>query len=80
MSAPKEDAALQALSTVQALTGKQLQERIGRDMGTPMLGVLDSLAKAVFPEHKAEEHHRTVHLMVLSYLMSCEAGKDKSKS
>ena len=75
MSVPNEASALQALKTVQSLTGPDLQARIEEDVGTPMLGVLDSLAKAVFPDAKLEQHHRTVHLMVLSYLMRCEVEK-----
>ena len=75
MPAPKEDRAIQALKTVQALTGAELQARIDQEVGTPMLGVLDSLAKAVFPNSKGEDHHRQVHLMVLSYLMHAEAEK-----
>ncbi|HEY3447177.1 MAG TPA: hypothetical protein VGK67_12470 [Myxococcales bacterium] len=77
MPAPKEERAIQALKTVQALTGAELQARIDQEVGTPMLGVLDSLAKAVFPGAKPEEHHRTVHLMVLSYLMHGEVEKKK---
>jgi hypothetical protein len=34
-----------------------------------LLGVFDSLARASFPEATPEQVHRTVHLMVLSYLM-----------
>jgi hypothetical protein len=75
MPAPNEDRAIQALKTVQALTGAELQARIDQEVGTPMLGVLDSLAKAVFPDAKPEDHHRQVHLMVLSYLMRVEAEK-----
>lgn len=75
MPAPKEDRAIQALKIVQALTGPELQARIDQEVGTPMLGVLDSLAKAVFPSAKAEDHHRQVHLMVLSYLMHLEVEK-----
>jgi len=75
MAAPNEDRAIQALKTVQALTGPELQARIDQEIGTPMLGVLDSLAKAVFPGAKLEDHHRQVHLMVLSYLMRAEVEK-----
>jgi hypothetical protein len=75
MAAPTEDKALAALKVVQNLTGKQLDEAITKEIGNPMLGVIDSLAKAVLPNSAKEQHHRTVHLMVLAYLMRIEAEK-----
>ena len=75
MAAPTEAKALSALKTVQSLSGKELDALITREMGNSMLGVLDSLAKAMLPQARAEEHHRTVHLMVLSYLMCKDAEK-----
>ena len=77
MAVPNEAKALAALKTVQNLTGKQLDEAITKEIGTPMLGVIDSLARAVAPEAGKEGHHRTVHLMVLSYLMRSEVDKAK---
>lgn len=75
MPAPTEPQALEALKVVQNLSGPNLQSRITDEIGTPMLGVLDSLAKAVFPKASTDDHHRTVHLMVLAYLMRAEAAK-----
>ena len=78
MSPPNEKQALSALAVVQSLTGPELQACLDEELGMPMLGVLDSLARAAFPDTSVEQHHRTVHLMVLSYLMSREAMRDKS--
>jgi len=75
MVAPNETKALSALKKVQSLSGKELDALITQEMGTSMLGVLDSLAKAMLPTANVEDHHRAVHLMVLSYLMSREAEK-----
>ncbi|MBI5543999.1 MAG: hypothetical protein HY901_08940 [Deltaproteobacteria bacterium] len=75
MAAPTEDKALDALKKVQSLTGPQLNGRITQEIGDPMLGVIDSLAKAAMPDANREQHHRVVHLMVLSYLMRTEVEK-----
>lgn len=77
MAAPSEAQALDALKTVQNLSGTQLDELITREIGNPMLGVLDSLAKAALPKADKEQHQRIVHLMVLSYLMRREADAKK---
>jgi predicted Fe-Mo cluster-binding NifX family protein len=75
MAAPTEAKALSALKTVQSLSGKELDGLITREMGNSMLGVLDSLAKAMLPQAQTEDHHRMVHLMVLSYLMCKDVEK-----
>jgi hypothetical protein len=75
MAAPNEQKALCALKAVQNLDARQLDEAITAELGNPMLGVLDSLARALLPDLPDDKRHRAVHLMVLSYLMRCELEK-----
>ncbi len=78
MAAPTEKQALAALKTVQELSGFELDALIKSELGTPMLGVIDSLARAVLPKATKDEHHSVVHLMVLSYLMRRENERKPS--
>lgn len=69
MPAPSEGRAIAALKRVQSLSGQQLDALIGAEVGTPMLGVLDTLAGSLLPNLDQEQRHRAVHLMVLAYLL-----------
>ena len=75
MPSPSENKALEALRHVQSLDSKALNDAITAEVGTPMLGIFDTLARASLPEASKEQLHRAVHLMVLSYLMRVEATK-----
>lgn len=72
MAAPSEKRALAAMQKVQALDAEGLDALITREIGDPMLGVFSALARAMAPEGRTEEVHRSVHLMVLSWLMRAE--------
>ena len=80
MAAPGEQKVLAALKVVQNLDARQLDDAISRELGNPMLGVLDSLARALLPDLSDDKRHRTVHLMVLSYLMRAEVEKPARKA
>ena len=72
MSAPDRDAALRALDAVRKLDGKSLDARIEEEIGDEMLGVIAGLAESVSPTQSRDERRRTIHAMVLAYLMRGE--------
>lgn len=75
MPAPKEETALKALATVQALAPKALDSLITQELGNPMLGVFASLVRAGNPGANADVLAHQVHLMVMAYLMRREVER-----
>jgi hypothetical protein len=75
MPAPTEARAIAALQKVQSISAKELDAVISAEVGTPMLGVMSSLASAMMPNLEKEQLNRTVHLMVMGYLLSREVQK-----
>ena len=72
MNLADQETALQALDLVGDLDAEELDARIDAEIGDNVLGVLSALAKASMPGIDSANHSRTVHLMVLSYLMRGE--------
>ena len=75
MSVPDRDAALRALDLVRKLDGATLNERIDAEIGDPMLAVLTGLAESVAPTESRAERRRTIHAMVLAYLLRGEVDR-----
>ena len=74
MAAPDESRALAALKIVQSLSRAQLDALLAQEIGAPMLGVLNSLARVITGAKTDAELGPVVHCMVLAYLLHREVA------